>query len=322
MADAATLELLERLITDPDVRHLILVGAYRDNEVSSSHPLTRTLAEIRKAGARMQELVLSPLSLDDVGRLVAGALRCQPEATDPLAQLVQEKTGGNPFFAIQFLTALAEEELLTFGPDAAAWTWDLERIRAKGYTDNVVDLMVGKLKRLSGATQTALQQLACLGNVVEFATLTLVYGRSEEKIQTAIREAARTGLIQRLEGSYAFLHDRIQEAAYALIREIERAEAHLRIGRVLLASMTADDLAEHLFDVANQLNRGAALLIDRDEKVHVAVIDLSAGRKAKASTAYASARGYFAAGMALLDKQAWSDQHELTFRLWRERAEC
>jgi predicted ATPase/signal transduction histidine kinase len=320
--DAATLELLEHLITDPDVQDLMLVGAYRDNEVSSSHPLTRTLAAIRKAGARMQEIVLAPLGLDDVGRLVADALRCERDATDPLAKLVHEKTGGNPFFAIQFLTALAEEGLLRPDPDAAAWIWDLARIRAKGYTDNVVDLMVGKLKRLSGAAQTALQRLACLGNVAEFATLTLVHGTLEEEIHTALLEAARTGLILRQEGSYAFLHDRIQEAAYALIPEGERAGAHLRIGRVLLASMTADGLAEHLFDVANQFNRGAALLIDRDEKVHVATIDLSAGRKAKASTAYASACAYLAAGMALLDDRDWGSQYELTFSLWLERAEC
>src|SRR5712692_604148 len=320
--DAASLDLLEHLITEPDVRYLMLVGAYRDNEVSSSHPLTRTLAAIRKAGARMQEIVLSPLGLDDVGRLVSDALHCEGDSGHPLAQLVHEKTGGNPFFSIQLLTTLAEEGLLRFDPNAAFWIWDLARIRAKGYTDNVVYLMVGKLKRLSGATQTALQQLACLGNVVEFATLTLVYGESEEEIHTSLLEAARTGLILRLEGSYAFLHDRIQEAAYALIPEGERAGAHLRIGRALLGSMKADGLAEHLFDVANQLNRAAALLIDWDEKVHVATIDLRAGRKAKASGAYASARGYFSAGMALLDERDWGSHHELTFSLWLERAEC
>ncbi len=320
--DAATLELLEHLITNPDVRHLMLVGAYRDNEVSPSHPLTRTLAAIRNAGARMQEIVLAPLGLDDVGRLVADALRCERDAIDPLAKLVHEKTGGNPFFAIQFLTALAEEGLLRLDPNAAAWIWDLARIRAKGYTDNVVDLMVGKLKRLSNTTQDALKRLACLGNVVEIAILSLVFGESEEEIHTSLLEAARTGLILRLEGSYAFLHDRIQEAAYALIPEGERAGAHLRIGRVLLASITADGLAENLFDVANQLNRGAALLIDRDEKMHVATIDLRAGRKAKASAAYASARAYFSAGMGLLDERDWGSQYELTFSLWLERAEC
>jgi PAS domain S-box-containing protein len=320
--DAATLDFLEHLITDPDLRHLMLVGAYRENEVSSSHPLMATLGAIRKAGARIQEIVLAPLALGDVARLVTDAVRCEPESARPLAELLHEKTGGNPFFAIQFLTALAEEGLLRFDPDSAAWIWDLARIRAKGYTDNVVDLMVGKLKRLSLVTQTALQQLACLGNVVEIATLALVYGKSEEEIHTALWESVRIGLILRLDGSYAFLHDRIQEAAYALIPEGERAGAHLRIGRVLLASMTAEGLTEHLFDVANQLNRGAALLIDRDEKVHVATIDLRAGRKAKASAAYASAREYFSAGMALLDERDWSSQYELTFSLWLERAEC
>ena len=169
--DAATLELLEHLITHSEVRHLLLVGAYRDNEVGAAHPLMRTLEAIRKAGARVEEIVLPPLGLDDVGALVADALHCTPEHAHSLAQLVHEKTGGNPFFAIQFLTALAEEGLLRRDPDAGAWVWDLARIRAHGYTDNVVDLMVEKLKRLSGTAQTALQQLACLGNVAEIATL-------------------------------------------------------------------------------------------------------------------------------------------------------
>src|SRR6266481_2311843 len=320
--DPATLELLERLMTDPNVRYLMLVGAYRDNEVSSSHPLTQTLDAIRKAGARMQEIVLAPLRIDDVGRLVADALHGERGAAQPLAQLVHEKTSGNPFFAIQFLTALADEVLLRFDPDAAAWIWDLARIRAKGYTDNVVVLMAGKLKRLSGTTQEALKQLACLGNAAEVATLALVHGETEEAIHTALWEAVRAGLIFQQESTYKFLHDRIQEAAYALIPESERATEHLRIGRVLLASMTGDGLAEYLFDVANQFNRGAALLIDRDEKVLVATIDLSAGRKAKASAAYASAGGYFSAGMALLDEGDWGSHYELTFGLWLERTEC
>jgi PAS domain S-box-containing protein len=320
--DAATLELLEHLITAPDVRHLMVVGAYRDNEVNSSHPLMRTLDTIRATGARMQEIVLAPLQLDDLGRLVADALRCNVGATAPLAQLVHEKTGGNAFFAIQFFMELAEEGLLELDRDAAAWNWDLARIRAKGYTDNVVDLMVGKLKRLSGRTQDALRQLACLGNEVEIATLTLLHGESEEDIHASLLEATRSGVILRREASYGFLHDRVQEASYALIPEGERAAAHLRIGQVLLASMTADGLAEHLFDVANQFNRGAALLVDHDERMHVATINLNAGRRAKASAAYASAGAYFSAGTALLDQMDWGSQYGLMFSLWLERAEC
>ncbi len=320
--DAATLDLLEHLVTHAEVRHLLLVGAYRDNEVGPTHPLMRTLEAIRGAGARVQEIVLTPLQLDDVGRLVADALRCALQRARPLAQLVHEKTGGNPFFAIQFFTALAEEELLAFDRVALTWRWDIDRIRSKNYTDNVVDLIAGKLMRFSATTQEALKQLACLGNVAEIATLTLVHGETKEAMDAALWEAVHAGLVFRLDRTYKFLHDRIQQAAYSLIPEEHRAALHLRLGRILLASMTADELAEHLFDVANQLNRGAVLLVERDEKAQVATINLRAGRKAKASAAYASACVYLAAGMALLDESDWDSQYKLMFSLWLERAEC
>jgi PAS domain S-box-containing protein len=320
--DAATLDFLEHLVTHSDVRHLLLVGAYRDNEVSLSHPLPRALEAIRKAGARVQEIVLEPLGLDDLGLLVADTLHCEPERVRPLAQLVQEKTGGNPFFAIQFFTALAEEGLLTFDPLTRAWQWNMDRIRAKSFTDNVVDLMAGKLKRFSSTTQEAVKQLACLGSIAEIATLTLVHGETEEAMHAALQEAVHAGLVFREERAYKFLHDRIQQAAYSLIRDEQRADVHLRLGRALLASTTADELAEHLFDVANQFNRGATRLIDRDEKAQVAAIELRAGRKAKASAAFASACVHLAAGMALLDESDWSSQYELMFSLRLERAEC
>jgi predicted ATPase len=280
------------------------------------------LERIRKGGARIQEIVLAPLDLDDVGALVTDSLHCELERVRPLARVVQEKTGGNPFFAIQFFTALAEEGLLAFDPVTRAWQWDMNRIRPKSYTDNVVDLMSGKLRRLSAPTQEALKQLACLGDVASIAILTLVHGETQEAMHAALWEAVRAGLVFREDGAYKFLHDRIQQAAYSLIPEEHRAEAHLRIGRVLLASMTADQLAEHLFDVANQLNRGAALLSDPDERAQVATIELRAGRRAKESAAYASASAYFSAGMALLNEKDWGSQYELTFSLWLERAEC
>jgi predicted ATPase len=320
--DAATIDLLEHLVTHAEVRHLLLVGAYRDNEVNSAHPLLRALDAIRKAGARIDEIVLAPLGLHDVGQLVADALHCVPEHAWPLAQLVQEKTGGNPFFAIQFFTALAKEGLLSFDPVASAWQWNIDRIRAGNYTDNVVELVAGKLRRFSVKTQKALKQFACLGNVAEIATLTLVHGVTEEAMHAALWEALHAGLVFRLDSAYKFMHDRIQQAAYSLIPEDQRAEVHLCIGRVLLASMDEDELAEHLFDVATQFNRGATRLVDPDEKAQVATIDLRTGRKAKASAAYASARVYFAAGTALLEERNWGSRFELMFNLWLERAEC
>jgi PAS domain S-box-containing protein len=320
--DAATLDLLEHLVTHPEVRHLLLVGAFRDNEVSSSHPLMRTLGAMREAGAKVQQIVLTPLDLDDVSRLVSDALHCELERARPLAQLVQEKTGGNPFFAIQFFAALAEDGLVEFGAVTRVWQWDVDRIRAKSYTDNVVDLMSGKLSRLSAPAQEALKHLACLGNVAEVATLAAVQGETEEAVHAALREAGRAGLVFDQENTCKFLHDRIQQAAYNLIPEERRAELHLHIARVLLVSMTEDQLAEHVFDVANQFNRGAMLLVERDEKAKIATLNLRTGRKAKASAAYASARTYFASGIALLDEQNWEIQHELIFSLSLEFAEC
>ena len=320
--DAATLELIEHLVTHPEVRHLLLVGAYRDNEVGPAHPLMRTLEAIRNAGARVEEIVLTPLGLNNIGRLVAETLHCQPEQARPLAELVHEKTGGNPFFAIQFLTALNEDGLLVFDPAAPAWRWNMDRIRARSYTDNVADLLVEKLKRLSVAAQEMLKQLACLGNVAEVSTLALVYQETEEAAHAALWEAVHAGLVLRQESTYTFLHDRIQQVAYSLIPDERRADVHVRIGRALMASMTPDQLAEHLFDVASQLNRGAGRLIDGDEKAQAATINLRAGRRAKASAAYASACVYLTAGMVALDDSDWGSQYEFMFSLWLELAEC
>jgi PAS domain S-box-containing protein len=320
--DKATLELLEHLVTHSEVRSLLLVGAYRDNEVGPAHPLQRTLEAIRKADARVHEIKLTPLGFDDVAHLVADAMHCEPERAWPLAQLVREKTGGNPFFAIQFLTALAEEGLLAFDRAAAAWTWDLVRIQAKRYTDNVVDLVAGKLNRLPVGTQKALQQLACLGNTAEISTVTLAHRESEEEIHAALWEAVRAGLVFRQEEVYAFLHDRVQEAAYALIPEGERAAAHLQIGRLLASRMAVTELEEKIFEVANQLDRGVALITTPQERERVAELNLIAGQRAKISTAYASALTYFAAGCALLAEDSWERQYALTFALELQRAEC
>ena len=320
--DPATLDLVEAVLTQGQVRHLLLIGAYRDNEVMAGHPLRRKLQALRHAGARLQEISLAPLGRADVRQLIVDALRCGPEEAAPLAQLVHEKTDGNPFFTIQFLHALDDEGLLRFDHDAARWCWDLNRIYAKGYTDNVVDLLVGKLTRLPTATQTALQLLACLGNVADAAMLGLVRGPSEQAVHADLWEAVRQELILRLGNVYKFVHDRVQEAAYSLIPVGSRAAAHLRIGRLLAAHTPPEQRDEAIFEIVNQLNRGAALITSQEEREQLAAFNLTAGKRAKLSTAYASALTYLVAGAALLPEDAWEHRHELIFALELERAEC
>src|SRR4051812_14823134 len=254
--DAATLDLMEDLLTRTDVQHLVLIGAYRDNEVNPTHPLMRKLEVMRQAGAIVQDIVLAPLTREDLADLIGDSVHSEPGDAMPLAQLVHEKTAGNPFFAIQFISTLSEEELLTFDHAEGRWSWDLNRIHAKGYTDNVVHLMVGKLNRLPVETRHALQQLACLGNRAEFAMLRTVYQDSKEEMHDRLWEAVRAGLIFRSEDSYTFLHDRVQEAVYSLIPEEARAEAHLRIGRLLAVHIAPEKRQEAIFEIVNQLNRG------------------------------------------------------------------
>src|SRR5260370_21032565 len=192
--DAATLDLMEYLLTQPDVRHLLLIGAYRDNEVDPTHPLVRKLQAMRQAGALLQDIVLAPLTHEDLEQLIADSIHCETGHPRPLAKLGHDKTTGNPFFAIQFISALFEEGLLTFDSVEGRWYCDLNRIQAKGYTDNVVDLMVGTLIRLDPETQNALKQLACLGNSAEFTMTRLVYQDSVEQMHAQLAEAVESGL--------------------------------------------------------------------------------------------------------------------------------
>jgi len=320
--DSATLDLIEDLLTQSDVPHLMLIGAYRDNEVDSSHPLSRKLDAMRKAGAPVQEIVLAPLTRADVAVLITDSFHTEPERAAELAELIHEKTAGNPFFAIQFISALVEEGLLTFDYGEGQWSWDLNTIRAKGYTDNVADLMVGKLKRLPIETQLALQLLACLGNRAEFALLEIVSEQSSDEMHARFWEATRTGLVFCSGNAYWFLHDRVQEAAYSLIPQDSRANAHLRIGRLIAAATPPDKLEEKIFEIVNQLNRGVPLVTSDAERLQIAELNLIAARRARASTAYKSALVHLAAGEALLSEEHWETHHDLRFPLALHRAEC
>ena len=287
--DSASLKLLQYIITHPDTRYLLLIGAYRDNEVSPPHPLMSALEEIRRSGFIVNTLVLSPLSLHDVGRLMAETFRSDQERVEPLTRLVYEKTAGNPFFVIQFLKTLYDETLVKFDGTERLWKWDIARIRDKGYTDNVVDLMVGKLRKLSAGTLQEMWLAACIGNRFDLHTLTMISSISGEETRESLVEALREGLLLRLDGVYSFLHDRVQEAAYSLVPVKDQAGLHLRIGRLLTSNLTEEEIEERVFEVVNQLNRGVELVTEPLEKALISRLNRIAGRKAKAAIAYTAA---------------------------------
>lgn len=321
-ADSASLALIEDLVTHPEMGHLLVLGAYRDNEVTPAHPMMLMLDEASKAGARISRIVLGPLAEEDVATLLGDVLHCDRADAAPLSTLIHEKTAGNPFFVVQLLGALHEEGLLHLDARAGSWQWDLEKIRAKGSTDNVVDLMVARLYRLPRGTREALITLACLGSRADAATLAIALGGTEADLSAALWEPIREGLVARLGDEYKLLHDRVQEAAYSLVPEDRRASAHLRLGRILLSRMSEEQIEERVFDVVSQLNRGAALITDPAERERLCRLDVLAGTKARASIAYASACVYLTQATALLPGDAWSTRYEDTFRLFMLRAEC
>ena len=319
--DAATLDLLEDLVSGSDLRNLLLIGAFRDNEVTASHPLTRMLQAIRATG-RVQDIKLAPLTASDLGSLVADSFRCDAEEAGQLASLLRAKTDGNPFFVSQFLHLLADEGLLAFDHESGRWSWELGAIHAKRHTDNVVELLIGRLTQLRPATQDALCRLACLGDAADIATLSIVLKVPEDQVHATLADSVRQQWIERVETSYRFVHDRVREAAYALMPEAARAEAHLEIGRFLVAELPAERRDDAIFEIVNQLNRGTAFITSQEEREQLAALNLAAAKRAKGSTAYASALAYLTTGAALLPQNVWERRQDLAFELELNRADC
>ncbi|HVH45094.1 MAG TPA: ATP-binding sensor histidine kinase [Labilithrix sp.] len=320
-SDLVSLRLLEYLLLQRETRYVFVVGAYRDNEVDASHPLIATVRRLQSAGSRTTELALLPLAPEHIAELVADAVQLPVEEVRPLSQVVEEKTGGNPFFAIQLLTVLEQERLLRFDPEQRRWIWDLAGICKKGYSDNVVDLVISRIARLPEPSRNSLRLAACVGNSTDLRTLAAISEESVDELRHDLAPALQEGLVLRSGSDIRFLHDRVQQAAYELVPGDQREPIHLRIGRVLLRATPPEQLDEQLFTITTQLNRGQRLL-EPSEKNRVAELNLAAGRKAMAASAFGVASSHFETGASLLGPEAWRDRYELAFPLHLGWAQC
>ena len=321
-ADAASLALMERLCDHPDSHNLLMIGAYRDNEVSASHPLALTLNRIRDAGAPVETILLGPLEPDDLNQMIADTLHQPLTATAELARLLLEKTGGNPFFVTQFLKELHAQGWFRLDPAQGRWQWDLAQIAAAGITDNVVELMAGKISRMSPLTRQALKIAACIGNRFTLTVLAAIQERSEIATGSDLWEAIQEGLVVTANTEFRFLHDRVQQAAYSLIAPADIGPLHLKIGRQLWQHASPAELDECLFDITGHLNAVLALIDDPDERLQCSLLNLQAGRKAKAATAYEPALRHFQAAAELLAADGWTAHYRHTLEIYRERADA
>ncbi|EGK85322.1 GAF domain-containing protein [Microcoleus vaginatus PCC 9802] len=339
-ADSATLKLIELMMTDEATQYLFLIGAYRDNEVSPTHPLMMTVETLRNQEAIINQIALSPLGVENITHLIAETLHSDRESVKPLAELVISKTDGNPFFVNQFLQTLYQENLLVFHPPQSGskggWHWDMTQIEQCAITDNVVDLMVQKLRKLPTSTQQVLRLVACLGNEFDLNTLSLIHEKEASETFSHLLPAIKSGLIlptSELESksldyvmfpllilNYKFLHDRVQQAAYALIDDSQKKAVHLKIGRQILENTPAEYRADRIFELVDHLNVARSLIKDDRELIELATLNLDAARRAKDATAYVAALQYLTAGMDGLSADIWDAHYDLAFALHMERA--
>ncbi|MEH2403389.1 ATP-binding sensor histidine kinase [Nostoc sp.] len=340
-ADSASLKLMQLLMTDSG--HLLIIGAYRDNEVNPVHPLMLTLSEIEKALFTINTIALAPLSQVQVNYLVADTLKCSENLALPLSLLVSQKTQGNPFFATQFLKALHQDELIEFSFESGCWECDITRVTQQAVTDDVVAFMAFQLRRLPSLTQNVLQLAACIGNQFDLGTLTIVSEKSEIETAACLWKALQEGLILPTDNiykfyvrqesqavtqeiqetvTYNFLHDRVQQAAYSLIPDEQKKTTHHRIGQQLLKNTSESEQKERIFQIVNQINVAVELIEQPTAREELAKLNLIAGRKAKNSTAYSAAVKYFAVGRNLLNSDRWKSQYNLTLNLYIEATEA
>ncbi|MFC1886405.1 AAA family ATPase, partial [Thermodesulfobacteriota bacterium] len=333
--DAATLKLIDLMMTDDEMNYLFFIGAYRDNEVDPAHPLMMTLENLQKKQAPLHELVLTPLSVKHISRFIADTISADPEAVAGLADLVATKTNGNPFFISQFLMTLYDQGLLAIDRERNAWRWELDKIRTLDTTENVVDFLLRRLKRLSFETRDILRLAACIGARFDLKTLCLI---SEKKADVVFQHllpglkedlvvlTSGIGIAEKVEKSdaiglsriFRFQHDRVQQAAYDLIDQKDKKKVHLKIGRLLLKRSEQTSLEDDIFDILNHLNIASDLIEDPLEREMLVGLNLTAGRKAKASAAYEPAFDYLKKGLGLLGRSCWQKQYDLTLALYDE----
>jgi PAS domain S-box-containing protein len=320
-ADIASLKLLHHVLMQPGQHPILIIGAYRANDVAAGHPLAQTISDARAAGVSIAEVAIKPLGLEHVVALTADSVRRPALDVRPLAQLVYEKTAGNPFFIIQFLNELTRDGLLAFDAHAWRWRWDLEAIRRRDYTDNVADFMVERVARLPAKARGILRLAACVGNICDATTLATIAQVDESALERELLPALELGLLVPGHHTYRFAHDRVQQAAYSLLPEATRPEIHLRIGRLMWTDL-ADATGDRLFEIVNQLNRGITLLTDQTERVAVARLNLAAGRRARDAAAPAAAEQYARTAIELVAKDGWGAAYDLVLKAYLVRAEC
>jgi predicted ATPase/class 3 adenylate cyclase len=345
-SDLPSLNLLERILNHPGEQQVLVVGTYRSNEVTDAHPLRITIQNIKDEGIQVKDIALQPLDEPTTLQIVFDSFGMSAEQANELGKHVYSKTKGNPFFVNRFLQTLYDNRFVylnSFGN----WNWDQKAIETLDYTDNVIDLMTKELTKLPENTQSLMSKASVIGNTFNLTTLSHLTGTTHLDVFQILQPALSAGYIlptsqnyrsltlydQRfkaefdlqadaLANNFKFLHDRVQQASYAIITEQQRDEIHLQTARVIYNHTPQNKINDYIFDIASHYSESLTLVSSPDEKLQIARIFLLAGTKAKDSTSYDVAVRYLNLAKSLLDESSWEKNYDLTFKVYSELSEC
>jgi predicted ATPase/class 3 adenylate cyclase len=344
-SDGPTLHLIRWLATSREIKHLLVIGAYRNNEVHVGHPLRLAVNEIQQIRS-VHHLPLEPLDLDSVSQFVADALHVDRDSSETLSVLLHDRAEGNPFFLIEILKTLEQSKAIAFAPDAGKWRWDMDAVWSSGFDENVVDFLVAKLRTLPMATQKVLQLAACIGNSFDLRTLSIISEQSMDSAGQDLLTALQRGVVASMNADYRFVgkasftessgsadietfnptyrfqHDRVQQAAYALIDTERKQEVHLSIGRLIQSHTGAQEREDRLIEIIGHLNNGRRLIEAPDDRRELARLNLAAGLRTQRSAAYEAALGYLRIGLDLLQPNAWESDYDLVLALAMGYQQC
>jgi len=332
--DSASLGLIKTIILDDEIKHLLIIGAYRDNEVNQSHPLILTHEKIKEEGGVVNHITLSPLDIEAINHLIADSLKRNSELTLQLSQRCYQNTNGNPFFLKQYIIDLADKGMISFEKKHLVWNWDLDSIQKTECTNNVVELITEKVSRLPGQTKDVLSIAACLGIQFNLKELSIICNKKRAQILQNILPALDAMVILPIDEiyeahevheiknyQYKFPHDQIQQAALSLIRPENKNSVNYQIGSLLLKNYDASEQEQHLFKIVDHLNIGIAKSTKEEEKSNLAKLNFNAGKKAKSAIAYNAARVYFSNAYELLPSSCWETNYSLALQYSLEKAE-
>jgi len=322
-ADEDSLQLIRSLVANGDGLYMLVIASFRDNEIDCERVLAQLCGdtpEKQLETTQITKIKLEPLTLFQLNDLVSDALRGSKEATTPLSKLIYRKTHGNPYFAVQFLQTLQREQLLEYNLDNGHWQWDQEKLEEQDIADNIVDLLLTKLRKLPLLTRNVLKFAACLGNQGSTRLLALVSQQSQEELAAILTSVVGDGIIHLHKDTYRFLHDRVQQAAYELCDVEERIAAHLNIGRTIIANK--EQFADYLFNAVTQYNLGAALVSNEQERLELAQLNYLAACKSKLNSAFTASLQFLSNGLGLLQEENWKNHPDIFFNLKFTQAQC